>query len=585
MAYSKKTWKARQGLGLNKFSIDGATPVAIINQPDSVTQQGDALSAGNLNNLEDRIAEAFDDVENEKADKSEIEDLQSQINQHEARLSNLEQVSGDYVTSDMQDYSTTPTGKASYALVESLIGVSRVENQLVQNGNFVDSSGWYVTGGTIESVADNVITIKATDSTMYIGREGTFVVGHRYLWGATVKSSASLTAKFGDAYDIFGSFSLTANSWMQMLDSHSCNSASANRFRYYFYNCTVGDTVQIKQCFVRDLSLYFNGSIPSNAQTIAGIAQYYPELLVPRAYNAGEIVDSTYTKVTSRGANILEPMTQTTSNGTYSDGTYTNNTRAGAWAGKIDVSNIGVVTIACDSVNGEFSYGLSDDDVSGSANILGKCGASVGGTTKTVVTAGYNFLYMYFRTYTEGTTATLTKLRVNVGSTALAYSAYNATSTLPIPSVTLKGAGSVSDTLDVESGEITRRIGSYTFDGTETWTTNGSSKTTQALASVIKSVGTSVVPNILCPVLIPTTGQSLYNGSVASGIGQNDYGVRVGSNDVALLTGVTIYFELATPTTESVTPTLNNTLKTEGGGTVYSDADVDGQFTLGFLNL
>lgn len=60
MAYNKKTWKARQGLGLNKFSIDGATPVPIINQPDSVTQQGDALSAGNLNDLEQRIADAFD---------------------------------------------------------------------------------------------------------------------------------------------------------------------------------------------------------------------------------------------------------------------------------------------------------------------------------------------------------------------------------------------------------------------------------------------------------------------------------------------------------------------------------------------
>lgn len=62
MAFNKRLWKGRQGTGLNKFSINGATPVPVINQPDSVTEQGDALSAGNLNDLEDRIYDAFDDI-------------------------------------------------------------------------------------------------------------------------------------------------------------------------------------------------------------------------------------------------------------------------------------------------------------------------------------------------------------------------------------------------------------------------------------------------------------------------------------------------------------------------------------------
>lgn len=63
MAYNQKTWKARQGTGLNKFSIDGATPVTIVNQPDTVTEQGDALSAANLNDLEYRIGSEFTVVE------------------------------------------------------------------------------------------------------------------------------------------------------------------------------------------------------------------------------------------------------------------------------------------------------------------------------------------------------------------------------------------------------------------------------------------------------------------------------------------------------------------------------------------
>lgn len=63
MAFDKRTWKGRQGTGLNKFSIDGATPVTVVNQPDYVSEQGDALSAGNLNDLETRIDDEFTAVE------------------------------------------------------------------------------------------------------------------------------------------------------------------------------------------------------------------------------------------------------------------------------------------------------------------------------------------------------------------------------------------------------------------------------------------------------------------------------------------------------------------------------------------
>lgn len=63
MAFNKRTWKGRQGTGLNKFSINGATPVTVVNQPDTITEVGDALSAGNLNDLETRIGNEFDFVE------------------------------------------------------------------------------------------------------------------------------------------------------------------------------------------------------------------------------------------------------------------------------------------------------------------------------------------------------------------------------------------------------------------------------------------------------------------------------------------------------------------------------------------
>lgn len=65
MAYSKKTWKARQGTGLNKFilgTVDSQGRQTITNLPDQITESGDALSADNFNDFEDRIEDGFTDV-------------------------------------------------------------------------------------------------------------------------------------------------------------------------------------------------------------------------------------------------------------------------------------------------------------------------------------------------------------------------------------------------------------------------------------------------------------------------------------------------------------------------------------------
>lgn len=63
MAFEKRNWLARIGVGLNKFFIgdkDSQGKQTLTNAPDSVTQQGDVISADNLNDLEERIANAVD---------------------------------------------------------------------------------------------------------------------------------------------------------------------------------------------------------------------------------------------------------------------------------------------------------------------------------------------------------------------------------------------------------------------------------------------------------------------------------------------------------------------------------------------
>lgn len=59
--FTKKTWLARLGVGLNKFKdiVSGAT-MQFESTPDSITQQGTPLTAHNFNDLEARIEAAID---------------------------------------------------------------------------------------------------------------------------------------------------------------------------------------------------------------------------------------------------------------------------------------------------------------------------------------------------------------------------------------------------------------------------------------------------------------------------------------------------------------------------------------------
>ena len=62
MSFLKKTWLARLGVGLNRFRMNNSTDVVLESNPISVTQQGDQLSADNMNNLETRIDNAFTEM-------------------------------------------------------------------------------------------------------------------------------------------------------------------------------------------------------------------------------------------------------------------------------------------------------------------------------------------------------------------------------------------------------------------------------------------------------------------------------------------------------------------------------------------
>lgn len=68
--FIRREWFGRRGTGLNKFSINGGDPVEVVNNPTNVTEQGDPIDEDNLNDLENRIYNAFN--ANEQAIGNEV---------------------------------------------------------------------------------------------------------------------------------------------------------------------------------------------------------------------------------------------------------------------------------------------------------------------------------------------------------------------------------------------------------------------------------------------------------------------------------------------------------------------------------
>ena len=67
MAYTKKTWKDRVSQYLNRRKLTdidtgNTQTVTVVRDEGNVTEDGDTFTASNMNDLEDRIDTAFDDI-------------------------------------------------------------------------------------------------------------------------------------------------------------------------------------------------------------------------------------------------------------------------------------------------------------------------------------------------------------------------------------------------------------------------------------------------------------------------------------------------------------------------------------------
>ncbi len=129
MGFTKKTWKNRIAEYINRRLItmeDGSTNlVTVARDEGTISQEGDAFNAANMNDLEDRIEAGFDEVN------------QSLINATDnigGILKNTKLIPANLIL----EVTSANTAVASLDLNKHDFEAAVVEATLVHNGNYID---------------------------------------------------------------------------------------------------------------------------------------------------------------------------------------------------------------------------------------------------------------------------------------------------------------------------------------------------------------------------------------------------------------------------------------------------------------
>lgn len=610
MAYSKKTWQGRQGVGLNKFSIDGATPVPIVNQPDSVTQQGDALSAGNLNDLENRIEDAFEEIydgdvvvgkaskdadgnviDTTYATKAEASNLNNAITQHEARIENLEQKAGDYSIVQYRGTNAVPTGKAKNALVENIVGKTRAWNQFCKNGNFADNSEWTTSNATL-SISGNVATFRASATSGQI-RNGTAMPlnnTHAYMFSLKVKGSSSfnqfnaIVSGAGAGTIAFNSISVTT-SWQTLVGIFIPQNTQNGNIEIYDARTSGWDDIFISDVIFRDLGLIipeYTASYIKNTLGVSGVVkQLSSDILTYDSYGYS-LVSTTVSGVKSIGVNLWDEEWEV------------GNIQAGSPVPSTQYFR-SKNFIRVEPSKSYYLYSGTNDNIYvfeyrmdlAYANVV-----TIIDSANHVFTTSANTWYVRFAdrsrvAYGNDIQIVPNSLPDSVKQTYHPHTEFTLTLSTP---VTLRSAGSVSDTdeLNVEvNGVARRRQTTRTIEvdlSAQTWTVVTGTLYSATIQGVKPAATSGDIGNITCDKYIPSyvSGLSGRTGMIA--VDTNE--IRVNTGDANTPTGTAVV-EIATYSETLSDPIINNTIATEGGGTIETIQTqtpvIDNSLDVGYL--
>ena len=501
----------------------------------------------------------------ESARETADTNLNDALSAHEKRIENLEEAHGSYHEVDVKSVYTIPTGKGSNWLIEGLRGVSRVENNLVAPSNLRTREAY---GVTITANADGTITVNgtaqaSTNLDFTLTNFGT--VGHSYVVCGG-KSNGKIVINDGTHFATDSG-----------AGAYLANTTGTVKLQFPISN-GVTYNVTITPC-VTDLNIYFNGTIPSDASTIAEIQTNYPWLLTPSDYGTSA-VNTVYEGIRSKARNLWDEVWEVGSIDSSGQPITANDQIRSKNYTAVKPNTAYYFHIPNTWLEG-YWYDANKNFVSRFATDASPFGLR---------TSPSNAYFCKFRTSTTYGNTYHDNICINQSDSQNGtYTPYWSPVTLTLPEpVTLKEAGSVADTdeLNVKVDGVarrrqTQRVTTYSFTASEGWAWDASgfwymsgytekSKFDTVMASNGIFVRTYTNSNIV-------RVYSVDNPSVTSSTTMN----------TLFKSGTTMSYALYTEVVTLSDPILDNLIKTEPGGTIESilTTPVDDSMTLGYINL
>lgn len=448
----------------------------------------------------------------------------------------------------------TPTTIKGKAKIEKIKGNTIVWNQLVQNGNFVDTSIWQNYGSSF-TVSGNTATVKTTNASNQFGvfQAITFKANHKYFISFEVKKHGTITLKRNR---LSSGQEQIQEGLYRTIETASADSTISTPLRILFgepVSDIANDYFMVKNYIIIDLTEMGLDSITDSSEFISlSPLPYYD-------YNVGSLLSFNGTGLKTTGKNLF------TSNDTFSR---TNN---GYYI--YDKTIPGNYPIVLYLEKGTYTFSFTSID-SGPAQIEFFNGGTTSGdryyapafnlnsgvTTKTVVLEKD---CQYFRMYCNFVT-TLSNIQIEFGDTATTYEPYKETTT-PLPTSTyfptgMKSAGTAYD--ELTPTKATTRIGvvdlgnlDYVYDSTvPRFYTSG-------LANIVKKPSTSDIKgNAISDMYeVLTVNQffaSAKDKSMMIATNGNISFINTAYSSASAfksaMSGVYLYYEVATPTEEDI---------------------------------
>jgi hypothetical protein len=508
-----------------------------------------------------------------KADKTTTTSLQNQINDLNSRLVVVEEaiIGVDTLTFTALSYSAIPNVSDNlYPLIQSggldtkeIKGNSFVHSQLVQNGNFVDASGWGSSGSTL-SAANNTLTLTTTTTASWAAlyRTISIVSGHKYLVKAQVKCSENTNyfrATLGSK--ACSTVQLTANqsyAYSSIVEYDGSGSGYIYFYPNYSAGISEGATLEIGnvQCF--DLTKDFGaGNEPTTYdQAVSMYASKGIDITNYVEYTQGTLIDSKPVKLISRGYNLCEELWES---GTIYNGS---NYPSDVLKRTPSTDRIKVVGGKSYTIEGNETgnYYIFEFDTEMNQIRRDDFNNSQGGNVSLLSNCSYVRLVVP----TE-----LTQCCFHFTGSRTGYAPYKAPIEYPITTEVLRSAGSVQDSA------TSKKVGAVDLGTLDGWTKSGN-KFYVSFPDAKAPTSSSSVANIRCSLYTADTQDNYANEthdniiciSVGGAIGVYDSSKAslTAAQFKTAMSGVILNYELATPTEQ--TATLPTDIEIEKGGSL-----------------